>query len=37
VVRREDINFTKRAFEGEKEEEEYFYLMSILKYLESFI
>lgn len=37
VVRKEDINYTKRAFEGEKEEEEKFYLTSILKYIEAFI
>ena len=33
VVRREDINTTKRAFEGEKEEEEKFYINAILQYI----
>lgn len=37
IVRKEDINRTKRAFEGEKEEEEKFYLNSILKFIEAFI
>jgi hypothetical protein len=37
VVRKEDINRTKRAFEGEKEEEEYYYIRSILSYIETFV
>ena len=37
VVRREDINRTKRPFEGEKEEEEKFYIDSILNFIHDFI
>ena len=36
IVRKEEINRTKRTFEGEKEEEEEYYIKSILSYISNF-